>query len=73
MRLSDLLCRRDQGLLTQREFEDELDQVRSWYPRAGSISESGLRCGGTRFVVREAVTGAVLVRMEFRRAYAPDV
>jgi hypothetical protein len=71
--LAELLNQRDLGLITQHEFDEGLERVGSAHPRAARLTEGSLPQGGTRFVLRDAVTGELLERFEFRRVYRPEV
>ena len=65
-RLADILTSRAQGLLTQTEYEQSLQEIEVSLPRNGSLVERELPRGGTRFILREAGSGRVLGEFEFR-------
>ena len=70
--LADILTYRAQGLLTQREYEEKLQEVELSLPRQGRLQEQDLPRGGTRFVLREARSGRVLGEFEFHQGHEVD-
>jgi hypothetical protein len=63
--LADMLTLRTQGLLTQGEYEERLEQIGRALPRGGRLAERDLPTGGSRFVLSEARTGRILGEYEF--------
>ncbi|MEI7731107.1 MAG: hypothetical protein WCO56_16135 [Verrucomicrobiota bacterium] len=64
-----LLAMRSQGLINQIEYEQRLEEISFGLPPRSTLVETDLQDGGTRFVVRESDTGAILEVFEFWRAY----
>ena len=70
--LADIVVRRAQGLLTQREYEERLEEVSYSLPQNGRLEEHDLSRGGTRFVLHEARSGRVLGQFEIHPGHADD-
>jgi hypothetical protein len=70
--LADILTNRAQGLLTQREYEEKLEEFEQVLPGAGRLVEHDLPRGGTRFILREARSGRILEEFEFHRGHEID-
>ena len=68
-RLADVLTNRAQGLLTQKEYEESLEDIKRTLPQNGCLVERELPRGGTRFILREAGSGRILGEFEFRRGH----
>lgn len=61
-----LLADRHAGMLTQREFEEQLGDFESALGADQSLDQRDLRGGGTRILVRCRVTGDILDLFDFR-------
>ena len=70
--LADVLTLRAQGLLTQSEYEEKLEEVEHSLPLEAGLEEHDLPRGGTRFVLREAGPGRILGEFEFRNGHPVD-
>jgi hypothetical protein len=70
--LSDILTLRSQGLLTQSEYEEKLQQVEHSLPREARLAEHELPRGRSRFVLREASSGRVLGEFDFHDGHEVD-
>lgn len=71
-RLSSTLVERDQGLLTQQEYEDKLAEIELSLGRHVVLEETEVRGGGTRFIVRSSLTRDTMECFEYRRRWQPD-
>ena len=71
-RLSLTLTERDQGLLTQVEYEDRLTEIALAIGPYTVIEETEIRGGGTRFTVRNSLNGDTMESFEYRRRWRPD-
>ncbi len=70
--LADILTLRSQGLLTQREYEEKLEEVEQSLPRPARLAEHDLPKGRIRFILREAASGRVLGEFDFNRGHVAD-
>ncbi|HKS38018.1 MAG TPA: hypothetical protein VJW76_12550 [Verrucomicrobiae bacterium] len=71
-RLSSALGERDQGLLTQTEYEEKISEVELSLGPHVVLDEVPLRDGGTRFVLRSSLTGDTLDSLEYGRSWSPE-
>ena len=67
--LGDILTLRAQGMLTQQEYEEKLEEVEQSLPQRARLAEYELTNGKTRFVLRAAGPGHVLGEFEFRQGH----
>ena len=70
--LADLLTLRAQGLLSQQEYEERLEEAERSLPEAGRLVEQDLPRGGCRFILREARSGRVLGEFDFHLGHEVD-
>jgi hypothetical protein len=63
--IADLLTLRAQGMLTQNEYEEKLEDVGRSLPSQARLVEKELPRGKTRFILRETVQGRILGEFEF--------
>jgi len=70
--LADVLTLRDQGLLTQSEYQEKIEEVLLSLPEETRLEEHDLPRGGTRFVLREAAQGRLIGKLEFRNGRQVD-
>ncbi|MBC8003049.1 MAG: hypothetical protein H7X97_10725 [Opitutaceae bacterium] len=72
-RLSSALTERNQGLLTQIEYEDRLSEIALSLGHHIVLEETEIQRGGTRFIVRNSLTGDMVECFEYRSRWRPDV
>ena len=70
--LADIFTLRAQGLMTQKEYEETLEEIENSLPRKAHLEEHDLPRGRTRFVLREAGPGRVLWEFEFHDGHPVD-
>ncbi|GEM_PF-2072630 len=71
--LVELLSSRDSGLLSQAEYEQQLDEIRRTRLAPDQIlQERDLSDGGTRFLIRRISTGQCMQMFEFHKAYSAE-
>lgn len=63
--IADLLTLRAQGMLSQDEYEEKLEDVGRSLPNKAHLVERELPRGRTRFVLRETTQGRILGEFEF--------
>jgi len=68
-RLDLALADRDNGLLTQREFEDRLSDIEIGLGTDRQLEQRELRGGDTRFLVRCRCTGELIAAFQLRRRF----
>ena len=71
-RLSLALSERDRSLLTQAEYDDRITEIGMSLGPNFFLEEAEPRAGGTRFVVRSALTRHVIDSIEYRRSWNPE-
>ena len=71
-KLADILTLRAQGLITQREYEEKLEEVENSLPKKAHLEEHDLPRGRTRFVLRETGLDRVLWEFEFHDGHPVD-
>lgn len=64
-RLASALNKRDRGLMTQMEYEDRVAEVALSRSRHTVIEETEIRGLGTRFIIRDSLTGEVIGIFEY--------
>lgn len=70
--LGDLLDRRDRGLVTQSEYDGEMEELQSDLRGELEVVELPLRFGATRYVIRDKRTKTPVDRFDFHRGYCPS-
>ena len=65
LQLRALLMQRHDSLLSEGDFEREIDRVGDTLPPWRVLNRQQTEAGGTRFVVRHVATGEVLDEWEF--------
>ena len=67
--LADLLTQRAQGLLSQSEYDQKIEEFENSMPRPAHLAEHDLPGGGLRFVLRDACSGRLLQEFEFHHGH----
>jgi hypothetical protein len=70
--LRALLVRRNLGLITQAEYETDLEGVESSLFDRTTLAEHDLQGGGTRYLLRNRLTSELLASFEFQPYRSPD-
>ena len=65
-RLVELISQKDHGLLSQRDYENALEEIRAKLPEDHLLLERELSNGGVRFLVRERTSGRHINMFEFQ-------
>lgn len=68
-RLDTALADRDNGFLTQGEFEDRLSDIEVSLGADRQLEQRELRGGDTRFMLRCRYTGDVIASFQLRRRF----
>jgi len=66
--LADMLTLREQGMITQREFEEKLEDLERALPPGARLMEHERPAGRTMFVARDR-SGRALPELEFQHGH----